>query len=481
MVEMPTKGIWCLNFGAHANLQETIANMQLFPWNKTAAGRPSNDPHPHLTSAELSPPFESWCSVECKQPFLLQSPIHEAFCENTDSEPEKIAKLDDSPDEEELFQAIEQSVPKEDVDRFQEALCKAVEVRCTNHHNVCKKCFARYVKHNEVQKLIDEGQLPTKPEHQDQNNCGSVSSDSDEEFTVSRGTMAINGVTFKECNHASTAILFSGGLDSTVIALFADRYVPKHLPIDLLNVAFHSDAPDRETGIVAWKELKKLAPKRKWNFVSIHISKEELEKVREKHIRYLAKPLNTVLDDSIACAIWFAAQGHGFCMQDINDISANYKSRARVVLLGMGADEQLGGYSRYRSSFTQRGLEGMMQEMIIDIERLSTRNLGRDDRITADHGIEARYPFLDEGVVNTLNSMNIWHKCNMNLERGYGEKILLRILARRLGLVETSKHLKRAIQFGSRIAKVNGSTKNGEKGSQVCDRLVCPLTAVQDC
>ena len=40
------------------------------------------------------------------------------------------------------------------------------------------------------------------------------------------------------------------------------------------------------------------------------------------------------------------------------------------------------------------------------------------------------------------------------LERGIGEKILLRAVAHNLGLTKTSLHLKRAIQFGSRIAKL---------------------------
>ena len=32
---------------------------------------------------------------------------------------------------------------------------------------------------------------------------------------------------------------------------------------------------------------------------------------RDQHIRPLLYPLETVLDDSIGCAVWFAARGHG--------------------------------------------------------------------------------------------------------------------------------------------------------------------------
>ncbi|CAF3931200.1 unnamed protein product [Rotaria magnacalcarata] len=54
------------------------------------------------------------------------------------------------------------------------------------------------------------------------------------------------------CQHAKLAILFSGGIDSTVLASLVDRVLPINEPIDLLNVAFFSavSAPpaDRQTG-----------------------------------------------------------------------------------------------------------------------------------------------------------------------------------------------------------------------------------------
>ena len=54
------------------------------------------------------------------------------------------------------------------------------------------------------------------------------------------------------CEHAKLAILFSGGIDSSVLAVLTDRILPIHEPIDLLNVAFFSGASappaDRQTG-----------------------------------------------------------------------------------------------------------------------------------------------------------------------------------------------------------------------------------------
>jgi asparagine synthetase B (glutamine-hydrolysing) len=60
-----------------------------------------------------------------------------------------------------------------------------------------------------------------------------------------------------------------------------------------------------------------------------------------------------------------------------------------VVLLGHGADEQCAGYGRHRTRFRAGGWDGLAEELALDVGRLWQRNLGRDDRLVADHGREA--------------------------------------------------------------------------------------------
>ncbi|TPX45497.1 hypothetical protein SeLEV6574_g03840 [Synchytrium endobioticum] len=283
---------------------------------------------------------------------------------------------------------------------------------------------------------------------------------------------------------ARIAILFSGGLDSTVLAYYAHLHLPPSEPIDLLNVAFENpriakamqsqarardmyDVPDRLTGRKAVAELRCVAPDREWRFVEINVSFEEMMEYRPR-ILNLMVPLNSVMDLSIALAFWFAARGrgirtthsgtHAFPLDEI------YESKARVLLSGLGADEQLGGYARHQGRFQTQSYAGLIHELALDIDRLPYRNLGRDDRIMADHGREVRFPFLDEHVMRLWAALPVWRKCDLRLGKGVGDKLLLRWVAERWGLRGVALEVKRAVQFGSRTAKMLDEDKHLKGG-----------------
>ena len=85
-------------------------------------------------------------------------------------------------------------------------------------------------------------------------------------------------------------------------------------------------------------------------------------------------------------AFWFASRGKGNSVKDLfteeyyysytnehcflghlvsedGARSIDYESKARVILIGIGADELLGGYSRHREAFKHGGWARLISEV----------------------------------------------------------------------------------------------------------------------
>eukprot|EP01127_Copromyxa_protea_P021803 TRINITY_DN759_c3_g1_i1.p1 TRINITY_DN759_c3_g1~~TRINITY_DN759_c3_g1_i1.p1 ORF type:complete len:585 (+),score=113.26 TRINITY_DN759_c3_g1_i1:274-2028(+) len=269
----------------------------------------------------------------------------------------------------------------------------------------------------------------------------------------------------------SVGILFSGGVDSAVIAAMAGLSLPPDDPIDLINVAFsltgndYHTSSDRKLARTAWENLCRVQPDRIWNFVEVNIISETLQEWKP-HIASVMLPQNTLMDITISAAIWFASRSEGVLNQydptekTFHTSEELYKSRAKILLVGHGADEQLGGYGRHLTAWTKGGWNRLQEELEKDIYRIWKRNLGRDDRIISDLGKEARHPFLDEDFIKYVASVPLDFISDYSEARGIGDKKILRLASERLGLSTSSKAPKKAIQFGTNIAKQFPKTRN---------------------
>ncbi|KAI6790462.1 hypothetical protein KC363_g7107 [Hortaea werneckii] len=298
---------------------------------------------------------------------------------------------------------------------------------------------------------------------------------------------------------ARLAILFSGGLDCTVLARLAHEILPTSESIDLLNVAFQNPrihkstesgqdnqtayelCPDRITGTAAHAELQRVCPDRHWRFIAINIPYDETMQHRQRVIN-LMHPHNTEMDLSISYALYFAARGTGSLTSAEQTATNPYTTAARVLLSGLGADEIFGGYQRHTTAYNRSGFPGLLDELELDVARLGKRNLGRDDRVISHWGREVRFPFLDEKVLMWALRAPVVEKCGFGEAKegearveGAGseddaasqgltpEKKVLRCLAWRLGMRGVAREKKRAIQFGARTAKMEkGRTKGTE-------------------
>ncbi|OAX44828.1 hypothetical protein K503DRAFT_728526 [Rhizopogon vinicolor AM-OR11-026] len=303
-----------------------------------------------------------------------------------------------------------------------------------------------------------------------------------------------------EKGQAHVAVLFSGGIDSTILAFLAHKHVPRDEPIDLLNVAFENPrkiqlqtdgnigaiskrekkrqlkasernaavkestsymVPDRVTGLQEVGELRRLCHGRTWNFVEVDVPYEESQAARAA-VEATMFPGRTVMDLSLAMALYFASKGVGKIRASaVSDDSRPYTSPARVLLNGLGSDELLGGYGRHRTAYITRGWQGVIDELQLELDRIPTRNLGRDDRVISSSGKETRHPFLSLTVVSFLAGLPVHLKLDPRLELGVGDKMLLRLAARKVGLLEASVRKKRAMQFGSHSARMEAG--DGER------------------
>lgn len=137
-----------------------------------------------------------------------------------------------------------------------------------------------------------------------------------------------------------------------------------------------------------------------------------------------------------------------------------FQTSAKVLLSGLGADEVFGGYARYNTA-AKRSMQALQDEISLDLDRLWERNFGRDDRVISCNGKECRYPFLDKQVIATAGQIPIDFICDFTMHRGMGEKRILRQIAKNMGLDLVQHFEKRAIQFGTKIAKISNKAKFG--------------------
>ena len=133
----------------------------------------------------------------------------------------------------------------------------------------------------------------------------------------------------------------------------------------------------------------------------------DVDAVRPRLLRLLA-PRATVMDLNIGAALWLAARARGRLSAPAAEEQGHeaasapaaaqpdpleeeeVTSAARVALLGHGADELCAGYGRHRTRYREGGATALGAELAMELGRLWDRNLGRDDRLVADHGRRAR-------------------------------------------------------------------------------------------
>jgi asparagine synthase (glutamine-hydrolysing) len=234
-------------------------------------------------------------------------------------------------------------------------------------------------------------------------------------------------------------IIFSGGIDSVLVAKITKELVP--------NVTCYT------SGIAGSDDIK---------FSKIIADELDLDlKINELDIKDIENMLPNILNiiettNTTQAEVSIPIYGA---------LKLAAKDGLRVVFTGQGADELFAGYPWYVQIFAKYGTQKLREYMIQDLLLLYKETLEREDKLAMSNSIEMREPFLDSDVVRTATNIDL----NLNLANKndvFGKRVH-RELAIQVGIPKYIAYReKQAAQHGagihgilSHIAEKNGFTK----------------------
>jgi diphthine-ammonia ligase len=217
-------------------------------------------------------------------------------------------------------------------------------------------------------------------------------------------------------------LLFSGGIDSTVLATLFKKLGCRFTCYTAACIQKNAKLPE---DLVSAKEVAK-ALGLKLKVIAVPVER----------VPRLLKKIVPLVEDSNVTKVAVALPIFVACQQA-------HKDGCKVVFSGLGSEEIFAGYQRHRNSLN------INQECLSGILKIYERDLYRDDVISMHHTLELRLPFLDTTLVGY--ALRIPAILKLGAER---DKIVLRNIARRIGIPEKfSERKKRAAQYGSNFLK----------------------------
>jgi len=224
----------------------------------------------------------------------------------------------------------------------------------------------------------------------------------------------------------AVAVAFSGGIDSSVVAVLAENV---GLDVQLVSVGLEGQ---REV-MFAEEAAEALG-------LPFHLQTyavDELEETLAKVLWLIEEP--HAINACIAVPFFWLAETAS-------------KLGHPVLLAGQGADELFGGYQRYLTEYEKSGAEAVEQEMFHDIENAYRANFQRDNQVCSYHGVELRLPFVDKDVVDFALRLPLRLKIN-----SVDDKLRKRVLRRAARNLEIPSFMadkrKKAVQYTTGVTK----------------------------
>jgi asparagine synthase (glutamine-hydrolysing) len=245
-------------------------------------------------------------------------------------------------------------------------------------------------------------------------------------------------------------IIFSGGIDSVIIAWLAKKMVRE--------VICYTGGIQGSSDIAFARMIaKRLNLKLRVN----ELTQDEVEQM-------IPEVINTI-EDTNAGQVEVAVPVYAA-------VKLAHEDGINVMFSGQAADELFGGYSWYTKVVEKEGYEKLRDHMTEDMLLLYRETLEREDKITMAHSIEMREPFLDLKVIAL--SMHIDMKLNVRGANDDFGKHVHRKLAQKLGIPRNIAYrIKEAAQHGSGMHDVFDAiaTKHGFDESTISKQYLDAL------
>lgn len=227
-------------------------------------------------------------------------------------------------------------------------------------------------------------------------------------------------------NRDSCAVAFSGGIDSTLLARISES-------ISVEPKVYVSGIENCHDIISA----KYVASKLDYDLTVITLSINEIEKLVDEMLKTIRDTNPMMIGIGIPLfSTAEAVRSDGF----------------DSLILGQGADELFGGYSRYCNILKEENKEVLVETLWKDLLRTHKTNLLRDDSVCMANSVTPVFPFLNLDVVNIAARIPIEFK--VAGPDDILRKLVLRMVGKMYGLPdEIVNRKKKAVQFGSRVTK----------------------------